>query len=33
MNITIGVKARRQEHSLELLKRLGMPFRQQNQGA
>ena len=28
MNITIGVRARRQEHSLELLKRLGIPFRQ-----
>jgi large subunit ribosomal protein L5 len=28
MNITTGVKARRQEHSMELLKRLGIPFRQ-----
>ena len=29
MNITIGVKARRSGDSLELLKRLGVPFRQQ----
>jgi large subunit ribosomal protein L5 len=28
MNITIGVKARRKEDSLELLRRLGVPFRQ-----
>jgi large subunit ribosomal protein L5 len=28
MNITIGVKARRSTDSLELLKRLGVPFRQ-----
>jgi hypothetical protein len=28
MNITIGVKARRSGDSLELLKRLGVPFRQ-----
>ena len=28
MNITIGVKARRSSDSLELLKRLGVPFRQ-----
>jgi large subunit ribosomal protein L5 len=28
MNITIGVRARKPEESLELLKRLGMPFRQ-----
>ena len=28
MNITIGVKTRRPEHSMELLKRLGVPFRQ-----
>ncbi len=28
MNITIGVKARRKEHSLELLRQLGVPFRQ-----
>ena len=28
MNITIGVKARKQEHSFELLKQLGVPFRQ-----
>jgi large subunit ribosomal protein L5 len=28
MNITIGVKARKSEHSAELLRRLGMPFRQ-----
>jgi large subunit ribosomal protein L5 len=29
MNITIGVKARKREDSLELLKRLGVPFRTQ----
>jgi large subunit ribosomal protein L5 len=28
MNITIGIRARKPEHSLELLKQLGMPFRQ-----
>jgi large subunit ribosomal protein L5 len=28
MNITIGIKARKPAESLELLKRLGMPFRQ-----
>jgi large subunit ribosomal protein L5 len=28
MNITIGVKARRKEHSFELLRQLGVPFRQ-----
>lgn len=27
MNITIGVKARKPEHSFELLRRLGVPFR------
>lgn len=27
MNITIGVKARKREHSFELLRRLGVPFR------
>lgn len=29
MNITIGVRARKREDSLELLKRLGVPFRTQ----
>jgi large subunit ribosomal protein L5 len=29
MNITIGVRARKKEDSLELLKRLGVPFRTQ----
>jgi large subunit ribosomal protein L5 len=35
MNITIGIKARKPGDSLELLKRLGVPFRQpsQEQGA
>jgi large subunit ribosomal protein L5 len=28
MNITIGIRARKPDHSLELLKQLGMPFRQ-----
>ena len=28
MNITIGVRARKREDSMELLKRLGVPFRQ-----
>ena len=28
MNITIGVRARRKEHSFELLRQLGVPFRQ-----
>ena len=32
MNITIGVKARRSGDSLELLKLLGVPFRQQSEG-
>lgn len=32
LNVTIGVKARRKEDSLPLLKRLGVPFRQETGG-
>jgi large subunit ribosomal protein L5 len=31
MNITIGVKSRKKDHSFELLKELGVPFRQQQE--
>jgi large subunit ribosomal protein L5 len=33
MNITIGVRARNRDHSLELLRQLGVPFRQPQEKA